>query len=213
MGDKIYNTRIKHKRDTSANWTSSDPVLLDGEIIIVDTDNGVRTKTGDGKKKYTQLPFDDELINSKIDQKLDKSGGTMTGDIDMNAHKISGINIPTEDSDAANKLYADTRVILDTYTVTLSSSNWAGSAAPYSQTITVNGVLATDTPYIAPVFSSANSTAALQQQAWNMVSKAESSDGAIIFTCFEKKPTTDIPLKIEVVRYGFTAVDGSEVSY
>jgi len=31
-----YNARIRQKRDTSANWTAKDPILLDGEIIIVD---------------------------------------------------------------------------------------------------------------------------------------------------------------------------------
>lgn len=264
MGDKIYNARIKHKRDTSANWTSSDPVLLDGEIIIVDTDNGVRTKTGDGEKKYTQLPFDDELINSKIDQKLDKSGGIMTGDIDMNAHdiksvyqidadtvhatsfklngvyisatndgasgterkvtikgtanaddpiRLGGVETPTDDNDAANKLYADTRVVPATYSVTLSASGWTGSSAPYAQTVTVNGILEADIPYIMPVFSTTRTTAILQQKAWNLVSKAESSDGSVTFTCFEEKPSSDIFLKIEVVRHSCAAIDGSEVSY
>ena len=56
-----YNARIRQKRDTSANWTAKDPILLDGEIIIVDTASGsVRKKVGDGTKKYSQLPFDDE---------------------------------------------------------------------------------------------------------------------------------------------------------
>ena len=47
MAQKIINARAKNKRDTSANWTAADPVLLDGEIIIVDTAEGeVRTKIG-----------------------------------------------------------------------------------------------------------------------------------------------------------------------
>lgn len=29
-----FNTRIRLKRDTSANWTNSNPVILDGEIIV-----------------------------------------------------------------------------------------------------------------------------------------------------------------------------------
>ena len=40
MTNKTFNTRIKNKRDTSANWTSKDPVLLNGELIIVDTASG-----------------------------------------------------------------------------------------------------------------------------------------------------------------------------
>lgn len=69
-----FNTRIKFKRDTSANWTSSNPVILDGEIIIVDTANGgVRMKVGDGKKTYSQLPFDDEDIYNTLAEKSDES--------------------------------------------------------------------------------------------------------------------------------------------
>lgn len=61
MAQKVINARHQFSRDTSANWTASDPVLLDGEIVIVDTDAGdVRYKVGDGTKKYSQLPFTDE---------------------------------------------------------------------------------------------------------------------------------------------------------
>ena len=42
------------KKDTAVNWTVNDPVLLNGEIILVDTDSGeLRTKIGDGEKSYT----------------------------------------------------------------------------------------------------------------------------------------------------------------
>ena len=68
MANKTFNTRIKNKRDTSANWTSKDPVLLNGEIIIVDTASGeTRFKIGDGTKKYSQLPFQDEAVRALID--------------------------------------------------------------------------------------------------------------------------------------------------
>ena len=69
MANKTFNTRIKNKRDTSANWTSKNPVLLNGELIIVDTASGeTRFKIGDGTKKYSQLPFQDEILrNSKVD--------------------------------------------------------------------------------------------------------------------------------------------------
>ena len=42
------------KKDTAANWTANNPVLLNGEIILIDTDNGeLRAKVGDGVKTYT----------------------------------------------------------------------------------------------------------------------------------------------------------------
>ena len=125
--------------------------------------------------------------------------------------RVSGVATPTDENDAANKLYADTRVIRESYTVTLPSAGWTNSA-PYSQTVTVSGILATDTPYIAPVYSSVNSTAIAEKMAWNFVSMAESFDNTVVFTCFNTKPTTNLNLKIEVVRYN-GAEDGSEVSY
>lgn len=76
MAYKELQTRIKWCRDTSANWTSNNPVLLDGEIIIVDTDSGeTRFKIGDGVKTYTQLPFEDEAVRNLINNKVDKVDG------------------------------------------------------------------------------------------------------------------------------------------
>lgn len=61
------NVRIRQKRDTSANWTANNPVILNGEIILVDTADGeLRAKIGDGTKTYTQLPFTDEALRSLI---------------------------------------------------------------------------------------------------------------------------------------------------
>ena len=85
-----------------------------------------------------------------------------------------------------------------TTTATLSTT-WSGSG-PYTQALSVAGILSTDTPHIMPVYSTTNSTAITQKEAWACVSKAETSDGTITFTCFEEKPTTAIPIQIEVNR-------------
>ena len=65
------------KKDTAANWTANNPVLLNGEIILIDTDNGeLRAKVGDGVKTYTQLPFTDEILRNLITGKQNKLTGT-----------------------------------------------------------------------------------------------------------------------------------------
>lgn len=65
--------RVRNKRDTSANWTAQNPVLLNGEIILVDTNDGeLRAKVGDGVKTYTQLPFSDEALRNLISQSSGK---------------------------------------------------------------------------------------------------------------------------------------------
>ena len=95
MAQKTYNARVKWKRDTSANWTSNDPVLLDGEIIIVDTSSGeTRFKVGDGTKRYSQLPFEDEAVRSLINAKVDKvSGKELSSNdyTDAEKSKLAGI--------------------------------------------------------------------------------------------------------------------------
>ena len=76
MANKTLKTRIQVKRDTASNWETNNPVLLNGEEIIIDTSAGeVRTKIGDGKKTYTQLPFTDENLRSLISGKVDKVSG------------------------------------------------------------------------------------------------------------------------------------------
>ena len=67
MATKQFNSRIQWKKDTSANWTQNNPVLLNGEIAIVITNAGeTRFKVGDGTSSYTTLPFQDEFLQAAI---------------------------------------------------------------------------------------------------------------------------------------------------
>ncbi len=54
----LQRTRIKNKKDTSARWTTNNPLLLNGEIAIeVDVNNRAWIKIGDGVTKYNSLPY------------------------------------------------------------------------------------------------------------------------------------------------------------
>lgn len=67
MANTEFNVRIQLKRDTDANWRAKDPKLLTGEMVFVDTNAGeVRTKVGDGTKKYSALPFTDEVLRNLV---------------------------------------------------------------------------------------------------------------------------------------------------
>lgn len=71
MATKTFQARVCSKRDTEINWEQSNPILLNGEIIIVDTADGkIRIKTGDGQRKYNELPFNDEEIKSFMDKMI-----------------------------------------------------------------------------------------------------------------------------------------------
>lgn len=67
MANKTLLAQIKQRSDTAANWTAKDPIISDGELIIVTTNAGEkRFKVGDGEKTFTQLPYTDENVLSKI---------------------------------------------------------------------------------------------------------------------------------------------------
>lgn len=66
MATKEFKARLVNKIDTYANWTSNNPVLLKGEIAIVDVpastnvvqqEPAVLMKIGDGTKKFSELPW------------------------------------------------------------------------------------------------------------------------------------------------------------
>lgn len=54
MADQNINVRIKHKYDTEANWSSKNPVLLQGEIGFI---NDGRYKVGNGTSKWNDLQY------------------------------------------------------------------------------------------------------------------------------------------------------------
>ena len=105
MATKTLASRIKMKRDTSANWNTNNPILLNGEIIIVDTEAGeTRYKIGDGVKTYSQLPFQDEYIRNLIANKLDKTA-TAADSSKLNGQEASYYAV---DSDVVHKTGAET---------------------------------------------------------------------------------------------------------
>lgn len=83
-------------------------------------------------------------------------------------------------------------------TATLDTS-WSGSSAPYSKTVTVSGILATDTPIIDIVMSGTYSTDEARIEAWGYIYRAVTANGSITFYATEK-PTVSLPIQIRVVR-------------
>ena len=94
------------------------------------------------------------------------------------------------------KAYADSK--RKTWTATITTT-WSGSG-PYTQSVTISGILASDMPHITPVYSSNNDIALAQKEAWACVSKAVTAANSITFSCFEDKPAVAIPIQIEVTR-------------
>ena len=87
-----------------------------------------------------------------------------------------------------------------TYTAEIGTNWVAAETGEYTQTVVVNGILATDNPIVDVVLATAKNTALSQLEAWSLISKIETSNGSITVTCLEEAPTTAILIQIKVVR-------------
>lgn len=52
-----YNARIQLRYDTSANWTTNNPILAEGEVGIQSDSSPVQVKFGDGITAWNSLSF------------------------------------------------------------------------------------------------------------------------------------------------------------
>ena len=155
--------------------------------------------------------------NALLDTKVDKVSGkglstedytaadkTKLANIESEANKTiieqaTGSSTSSVMSQDAVTTQLNNKATTNLYTATLLSSGWS-SSAPYTQTVSVSGILSTDTPIADVVLDVVTSTAMAQISAWMCVSNIETADGSITATCFENKPEIDIPIQLKVVR-------------
>lgn len=90
---------------------------------------------------------------------------------------------------------AATRQLL---TATLSTE-WTGSAAPYTKTVAVSGVLGTDAPVIDLAASETPATAEAELEAYGLIYLITTADGSITAYASEK-PETALTLQLLIVR-------------
>lgn len=130
-----------------------------------------------------------------VDGLLPKSGGTMTGGIDMGFHRITGLSAnPQDDAEAVRKDYVDGKH--KSGTITLTASGWSNGV----QTVDVSGILATDMPHWGVVYSSGASTREAEKEAFALVDELETSAGKFTFRCFGDVPAVALNIQWEVNR-------------
>lgn len=115
MPNKIFNIRLRNKRDTEANWEKKNPLILDGEIIVVTTASGeTRVKIGDGAKTYTQLPFLDDVLKNEINNKAAIKVGNGLSISDDGTLSVTTATYYTGTADPVDTLGADGDLYLKT---------------------------------------------------------------------------------------------------
>ena len=68
-----FNTRIKMKKDSEENWNQNNPILLNGEIALVEKQEGIELKIGNGEKQFKEVSyyFPPLLLGQGISNKQD----------------------------------------------------------------------------------------------------------------------------------------------
>ena len=79
------------------------------------------------------------------------------------------------------------------------STSWSGSAAPYTQTVTVSGILSTDRPILDVLCSGTYATDQSMEEAWLNVYRATTAANSITFYAHDK-PTVAINFYAQVTR-------------
>lgn len=134
----------------------------------------------------TQILTTDAVTNTVVNNKIVDPANSHIGD--TVAHVTAG---DKTEWNGKSERYEFTAAVTTT---------WVGASAPYTQDVTVTGILAEDDPIVNPVYSATNATAILEKAAWINVGKVETTLNTITLTCFEEAPITGFNIQLLVVR-------------
>ena len=163
-----------------------------GEVILTTDDVSEGAKkyvTSAEKNKLENVPDD---TNSVLESKVDKvSGKGLSTNDYTTSDKNKVANVPSNTTTELAK-----KAVTLNKTATLGTS-WTAATGYVQQVVTVQGILAPDTPIIDLITTTADFEA--QEEAWGKVFKAQA--GANQITFYAKEATkTSISLNIKVVR-------------
>lgn len=136
-----------------------------------------------------------ERLWQHVVAKIEDSGGTT---IPITAERP--VDLP------ANSLWFDTneptpeggKTSVQKYPATIGTT-WTGSAAPYSQEIAANGIIADDTPIVDVIMSGIYATDEARLADWSKIYRIVT--GADKITVYAKEATTvELPIQLQVVR-------------
>lgn len=92
------------------------------------------------------------------------------------------------------------KVYVTTYYANLTT-NYSGSAAPFSQRVSVPGIKSSDEPFVGCINSDTNPTVSVaQSKAFGNISRVHTADNAITVYCDKKKPEAALNLRLVVFR-------------
>lgn len=176
-------------------------------ILNADVTTALTEKVVELQGKFDDLARDgavyDTIEDSNLDILLSSDGTPIYG------RTVIGSDTPKSDLDAfeanvntkftALETVVASKASTDVLYATLTANGWS-DAAPYTQQVTVNGLLYDDTPFVDIDLGRAEN-ADITIEAWGAVGRVTvSANNTIVAYCYRSAPTADIPIILKVVR-------------
>lgn len=170
------------KEDAITEDELSEGCVTSVALAVVDAqgENGAVSSENISKGAVTGPKIADEAVNG------DKIAPGSVGTNHLGQAVVTGVKI------RAN-------AVSTVYDGVLAYDAWTGSAAPYSQAVTVSGILAEDIPLIDLVPNSAYATAVQEDEQWAQIYRAVATAGTITFYAKEK-PTMNLNFRARCIR-------------
>lgn len=146
------------------------------------------------KPDLSGIEMDLAAVESLAGGALPKSGGKMTGAVNMNGKRLYGLASPSSDSDAVSKKYMEDYVGSKRLSGTVSlTTAWTNG----EQEVSVSGILASDMPHWGIVYGTDREA---EKEAFALIDELEAQAGKIVFRCFGGVPAVALTIQWEVDR-------------
>ena len=136
------------------------------------------------------IPVATIIVNGGAGRGITNATGGITAGSIGTANLANGSVTAAKISDGA---------VSQTFTTVITADGWTGEAAPYTNTVTVNGLLAADTPIVDMIPSETYETAEAETDAYANIYLMVTADNQLTAYATEK-PTVDISIQIKAVR-------------
>jgi len=170
--DRVATNTLKVSYPGSASATELN--ILEGATVTTAELNKLEGFTG----AYTDLNYAKDL----------KATGVTATEFDY----LDGVT-------SAIQTQLGTKATTAEYTVTIPSTSWTGTEAPYTKTVTVTGILSTDKPIVDIVNTGTYATDVTLAENWGLVYRITTASNSITVYANEV-PSASIPIQLKVVR-------------
>ena len=153
------------------------------------------------KDNYIYPPTTGDQVILSDGTRLEKNGQIIANKLsEARAIALTGDVVGSIDFDGSKGVSINTTVSASKYyTVILKASDWS-SSAPYTQTISIEGIKDADNPIIDINMSDTTNNSADLLKAWMLVGRVATNNDSITAYCYEEKPEMDIIVSLMVVK-------------